>query len=518
MLESILQGKTKAKRFLRASLLTSLTALSLSCGKDKPTQSGSGSGTGAGSTGSTTSSTAHYQQTAKTNASGIAQVSVRNFDLSTKITNESNQPLQGIDVALIDQGSCYRLISVDPQEKYTSASIFIPLNRLTKPIAESTSEGPDLNLIMYQFFEGQPKVFEKKVADVKPGDKRSKDSRKLATTTLINLYDFYLANDALVKNAGVYEFILETSGEYLKIPELQFASTLNKERSKFLRNILIIENKAMEIFGGYLGGSQYDPYGHYWDIFETPTPLGIVLSHVESKERLCTLKVFVYTGNGNEKMGVLTSLRVKGVNNSFQQESRALNFTNLSEGQYLISITEPGFIASTSATVRYFNPPTYASTKVDLQAKLDPNSSTNLRTTTIQATYANGQAAVWFDFESGSAPKASGEIPPTALHDTYSEPQDPEISSADGKNRLALVGNVPLSQIRNASIYNLVSGYYNGKDSNGKNVTWGPGSSFVCKTNEANWAKFRVLELDSINHKMRFEYQVTGNSNGIFPN
>ncbi len=516
MLESILLGKTKKRKFLRASLLTSLAALSLSCGKDKPTQSGSGSGTGS------TASQAHYQSTSKTNSLGIAQVSVKNFDLSTKITNESNQPLQGIDVALVDQGQCYRLISVDLKEQplYTSASTFIPLSRLTKPIAESTSEGPDLNLIMYQFFEGQPRLFENKLVNVKPGDKRSKDSRKITTTPLANVYQVFAQNDALVKNSGIVEFILDKSGSALKIPELQFASTLNKERTKYLNNMASIQSRVMSVLSQAYG-KEYDIWAHYLDIYSTPTPLGTVLSIQESDEKFCTLRLNMFVEGGGQRIPAYTATRLKGMNVAHDKSGTTAFYYQLQEGLYTITITEPGFKnISKEIILRTATPPFFKSTTVDLQVILDPEGISNPRRRIIQTYYESGQAAVWFDFESNTYVKASGEIPPSSLHDLYIEPQDPEISSPDLiSNRIkniALVGSVPLNQIKNGSAYRLVSGYYSGKDSEGRDAIWGPGSSFVVKTREGNWAKFMVESLERENHKMIITYQITGNSNGIF--
>ncbi len=106
------------------------------------------------------------------------------------------------------------------------------------------------------------------------------------------------------------------------------------------------------------------------------------------------------------------------------------------------------------------------------------------------------------------------------MYDLYIEPQDPEISSPDLiSNRIkniALVGNVPLNQIKSGLAYKLVSGYTEGENSEGRKVNWGPGSSFVVKTSEGNWAKFIIESLEKEKHKMIITYQITGNSNGIF--
>lgn len=540
MLESILNPelrqklKSKARRAITTALIP-LSFLTLSCGKDI----------------SVSQEQQSQQQTTKTDTNGLASILLEDYKLNIKVSEEATSiPLPSIDLGVINFENCYGLLALDPSNIHNSDLSYLIFSQASsKPQPLISTIAPDsfkedaqnpaskiswfrkeVNLSLTM-----SKASEKLTIHILPNSplitipKFSK-KEKIATIPLSQLYNFYKEHDDLVENAKIYDLFFSVSEDYFNMKGIKAASELNTTRTKFLENISELTDQVTNTLIAVTGvNGRYEPEAHYWDIYAVANPIkyaGPILTHIESQDRLCTLKIKTYVpGTNNQKVQVpistLTSLRVKAANKTYQQETLSFTYFNLPEDLYLLTPIAQGIKPEpTQLSLKFPTPPFFTSTNADIILKFDPTSNTRLRTKTLQTAYQEVQTALLFDFESNISVKAEGEFnPPPALWDLYIRPIDPQFSSPLASlENIIYMGNIPLERILLSPQSGYVRGYIGKLEPGDDKQTAGVGSSFVVKTMEGNFAKLRITNLDRSKHLMQIEYKLTSNSQGVFIN
>jgi len=300
-----------------------------------------------------------------------------------------------------------------------------------------------------------------------------------------------------------------------------FAKKINNGRSEFLKSLGSQAAFVQEIAKKF--GQDYDSRAHYFDVYETNTPLigrftGPILSHEESNDKWCTLRVDTKYRVGNEVRNLPTDVKIKVRNTTTNQVQEKPGyfayFYLLPEGSYEVSISHDAFeTAIATMPVKYSASPFFRSTQIALETRIANNRTTGVRRKQLWGGADPTTSAQWFDFETGQGEYARiGFAPPSETYDVWIEPQDPEIGSVRSTYKdIVYVGNLPLANITQAPASGYIEGYHPSMGQPPK-----VGDVYVVKTREGNFAAVKVITTDRAKQLMEFDYKLTTRPDGRF--